>query len=105
MEQNQLSVMGATRINVGLSAIIKVQPSAYQYAETIKILGTGGTLEIVPCPLALTGTSTIGWGLGYPLGATEVLNLAGPAVIYLSSSGATTTVTMALGYTNGATVI
>ncbi len=103
--QSELSVLGATRITVGLSQIVRVMPGAYQYAEGIKIFSGGGTLEI--CPPALSGTSTAAgnWGTGYPIGASEVVNLGGPCVFYLAATGATMVATVLLGYTSGATVL
>lgn len=106
MTQNELSVISATLINVGLSQIIRVTPTAYQYAEGLKIFAGGGTLEIVPP--ALSGTSTAaasGWGTGYPIGANEIVNFSGPAVIYLAATGATMTAAMYIGRTAGATVL
>lgn len=97
--------MGATRIAVGLSAIIQISPTAYQYAEAIKIFSGGGTLELVAPPPALTGASAAGWGLGYPIGASEVLNVGGPAVMYLAASGATMVAAMYIGRTSGATTL
>lgn len=105
MAQTDIYSMGATRINVGLSTIIRVTPTAYQYAENIKILAGGGTLEIIPTPLALSGASAVGWGLGYPIGASEVVSVSGPAVFYMAATGATMTATILLGYTAGATII
>ncbi len=106
MNQNEIHVVGATRIAVGLSQIIRVRPSANQYAEAIKIFSGGGTLEIVPP--ALSGASTAaasGWGTGYPLGASEVMSFGGPCVFYLAATGATMVAAMTLGYTAGATVL
>lgn len=84
---------------MGLSAIIKVAPTAYQYAEALKIFSGGGTLEIVSPPPALTGTSAVVWGTGYPLGASEVFSIGGPATFYLAATGATMVLAMALGRT------
>lgn len=105
MGQTDINSIGATRITVGLSAIIRISPSAFQYSEGLKILSGGGTLEIVPCPLALSGSSTIGWGTGYPIGASETINVSGPAVFYLAASGATMVAAMTIGYTAGATTV
>lgn len=102
--QSEISVLGATRIAVGLSAIIKLNPSAYQYAENIRILSGGGTLELVPPPLALSGASCAGWGLGYPIASGEAVSIDGGAVAYLAATGATMTVCMLIGYTSGAPV-
>jgi hypothetical protein len=103
--QNDIHVIGATRIPVGLSAIIPIIPTAYQYADCLKIFSGGGTLEIVAPPLALSGSSCVGWGQGYPLGASEVQSIGGPAVMYLAATGATMVVTMMIGRTAGATCI
>jgi hypothetical protein len=103
--QSELSVLGATRITVGLSQVVRVMPTAYQYAEGIKIFSGGGTLEICPPCLSGTSTSTGNWGVGYPIGASEVVNLGGPAVFYLAATGATMVATVLLGYTAGATVL
>jgi hypothetical protein len=103
--QNDIHVLGATRIPVGLSAIVRVLPSAYQYAECYKILSGAGTLEIVSPPPALSGSSAAGWGQGYPIGASEVQNIGGPAAFYLAATGATMTIAMIIGRTAGATVI
>lgn len=89
---------------IGLSAIVKINPSAYQYAENIRIYSGGGTLEIVPPPLALSGASCTGWGLGYPIGNGEAVSIDGGAVSYLAATGATMTVCMLIGYTSGAPV-
>lgn len=102
MDQNQIACMGGTRIAVGLSAIIAVKPAPYTYGQNMKILSGGGTLEIVAPPAALSGASAVGWGTGYPVGATETISVSGPAVFYLAASGATMTVAMLDGYTTGA---
>ena len=102
--QSEISVLGATRIVVGLSAIVKINPSGYQYAQNIRILSGGGTLEIVPPPSVLSGAGAAGWGLGYPIGSGEAVAVDGGAVAYLAATGATMTVTMLIGYTSGATV-
>ena len=101
MNQDRIYVLGATRVAVGVSTILKIQASDNQAAFTIKILAGGGTLEIV------RGTTTggAGWGLGYPLGASEVLNIGGPAAFYLAATGATMTAALLIGQTAGATVI
>lgn len=103
--QNQISVLGATRIAIGLSTIVRIMPSNYQYAENIKIVAGGGTLEVVPPPAALSGASASGWGLGYPIGSVEAIGVDGGAVVYLAATGATMTVGMLIGYTSGKEVI
>lgn len=99
--QNDIHVLGATRIAVGMSAITKIQPTAYQYAESFKIFAGAGTLEIVAPPPALSGSSAAVHGTGYPVGANEVISVGGPAVMYLIATGATMTVAMTLGRTAG----
>lgn len=103
-DQSELSVIGGSLVLVGLSAIIKLNVSAYQYAMNFKIQAGGGTLEVVNPPAALTGSSAIGWGKGYPVGANEIISVSSPAVVYLAATGATMTVAAMLGYTTGATV-
>lgn len=105
MYQNDSVGIGATRIVVGLSAIVKVTPGAYWYSDTLKITAAGGTLEIVPVPVALSGSSAAGWGLGYMLGGTEVYNIGGPAKFYLAATGATMIASLAIGFTYGATLL
>lgn len=101
MYQNDVFMVGSTRIIVGLSTIVKVQPTAYENCFVLKILAGGGTLEIVKGTTA--GGS--GWGTGYPIGTNEFVSVAGPAVFYLAATGATMTASMYLGYTSGATII
>lgn len=103
--QSEIFGLGSTRIPVGLSTIVRVSPTSYQYAETVKILSGSGTLEIVPAPLALSGTSTIGWGIGYPIGTNEIINIGGPAAFYLAATGSTMVMTMLLGYTSGVSLL
>jgi len=106
MAQNDIFVIGATRITIGLSQIVRIMPTDYQYAETIKIFSGAGTLEII-AP-ALSGSSTAassGWGQGWPIGASEVYSIGGPAVFYLAATGATMVACMTLGRTAGATVL
>lgn len=105
MEQNQISSLGATRINIGLSAIIKISPQPYQSSVTWKILSGGGTLEVVQPPPALTGTSAVVQGTGYPVGASEVFNIAGPACFYLCATGATMVIGLIPGYSGNSVTL
>ncbi len=103
--QNEISVIGATRFAVGLSQVLRVMPSGYQYAETLQYV-SGGSLELVPPQLS--GASTAAgnaWGKGKILGTTEVYSIGGPAVFYLAATGATSIACMTLGYTAGASVL
>lgn len=109
MSGPQLDVkwVGGTQIAVGLSALIPVRVSSYQIASTLKIVGGAGTLWISPIAgPALSGSSAAAqMAAGYPLGATEVYNIGGPATFYLSAATATMTVGLAIGYTSGYTSI
>lgn len=106
MSQLNVKAFGGTQIAVGLSTIAAIRPAAFQIAETFKII-SGGTLWIAPCaPVALTGTSAAASiATGYPVSASEVMNVGGPACFYLSASGATVVVGLALGYTSGYTTL
>lgn len=103
--QSDVYSAGSTRISVGLSAIIKVTPLQYQQLSQLKIFSGGGTLEVVPTPIALSGSSAAGWGLGYPVGASEVVTMNGPAVFYLAATGATMVAALLVGLTAGATIV
>lgn len=99
-------VVGATRVAVGLSQVIRISPSEQDYLSSLKIASGAGTLEIVP--IQLSGSSTAAgnaWGKGYPLGASEVFELKGSAVVYLAATGATMVAALALGKTDGATLL
>lgn len=102
--QNDINVLGGTQIFIGTSQVIRVTCTAgFQFANTFKIGAGGGTLEIVPPQLS--GSSTAAgnaWGKGYALGANEVFNIGGPAVMYFAATGATMTLALAIGYTQGA---
>lgn len=102
--QSKVFAVGATRVNIGLSAIIKVSPAAYCGSLSFKMISSGGTLEIVPLPIALTGSSASGWGMGYPVGGTEAVNVPGPAAFYLAATGATATIAVMLGHSAGITL-
>ncbi len=99
--QSELAMLGATQFAVGLSQILKVTPSAYQFAQTMKYL-SGGSLEIVPAQPSGASTAASGsWGKGYLMSTTEIFNFGGPAVFYLAASGATAVAQMTIGYTSG----
>jgi len=104
MLQDRTTVIGATQIVVGLSAITRIQAGYFQAGWAIKILSGGGTLEICKPPIALSGTSATGWNTGYFLGASEVFAIDGPATFYLAATGATMTAALAIANTAGATI-
>lgn len=103
--QNEFSVLGATRIPVGLSAIVKCQPTPYQFWTEMRILSGGGTLEIVPVPVALSGSSAAGWGVGYPMGISQIIDVRGPATFYLAATGATMVMSAWIAQTSGASFL
>lgn len=104
MIQKEIYAFGSTQINVGLSAIIKIAPSANQAFCQFKYL-SGGSLEIVPIPIALSGTSCAPWGTGYLMATTEVFSMnaywPGNAVAYLAAKNATCVVQAVFAYTSG----
>lgn len=104
--QSDIKAIGATRIPIGLSQVLRIMPSGCQYAETMKILSGGGTLELVGSQFSGSSTQAgNAWGTGYPLGLNEIYNVGGPAVFYLCATGATMILAMTLGYTDGATIL
>ena len=107
MSQLDIYAFGGTQIAVGLSALVKVSPSAYMRAETIKIVGGAGTLWITPlATVSLTGAAASSlMSTGYPLSANEVLSIGGPATFYMSAAAATMTVGLGLGYTSGVSML
>ncbi len=106
--QQNVYGLGATQIVVGLSAIVRViGGSAYQIASSIKILSGSGTLWIAPAPgVSLTGAAAGSLIVnGYPLAASEVFNIGGPATFYLAASGATMTAAVVNGYSAGFSLV
>lgn len=103
--QNEVSVIGATKVIVGLSQIIRVTAGNYQCAETFKYF-SGGSLEFVEPVLSGASTAAAsGWGTGYLLGTNEAINIEGPAAFYLAATGATVTAMLLSGRTQGATYL
>lgn len=101
---DRAAVIGATRIIIGTSALVKVMPIPFQQKGYLKIFSGGGTLEIVPQPPALTGTSAVVFGTGYPIGASEIKEIDGPATFYLAATGATMVAAYVVHYSPGATI-
>lgn len=90
--------LGATLINVGLSATVQVSPAAHQNGGFFKIASGGGTLAIV------SGLSAVA-SSGYPVGSGEAISISGPAVFFLAAAGATMVVawcpTLSQGWQQG----
>jgi hypothetical protein len=103
---SEVRALGATQVVVGLSALVRITPPERGIADTMKIVAGSGTLWVSPLtPAALSGTSGAAFlAVGYPLGATEVFNIGGPAQFYLSAASATMTVAICFGYSSGASL-
>lgn len=105
--QNDVTVVGATRLVIGQSQILRVIAPPNAVSSHLKYV-SGGSLEIVQPAFSGASTSTAGgWGTGYVLGTTEVFQELGPATFYLSCgvAGATTTAALAWGFSSGATAL
>jgi hypothetical protein len=100
----RIQALGATQIAVGLSATVKVLAGPYVLHDKMKIVSGAGTLWVSPVPAALSGASAL-IAVGYPVGATEVVDLGGASAFYLSAAAATMTVAVEYGLTAGATFI
>lgn len=85
--------MGATLLNVGLSATARIVPPANCNGGFFKV-SSGGTLAIVQ------GISSISTQ-GYFVAAGEAISMSGPAVFYLAAAGATVSVAMVFTYSQG----
>ena len=87
----------------GSTLAVFMDPVAGQGNWKVKYL-SGGTLEIVGASLGstLSQASLAGLsGSGYLMGATEALDIDGPARFYLMAHGATTFVTLLREKTSG----
>lgn len=105
--QRDVYVVGATRVSIGQSQIIRVTPPPGAAQTNLKYI-SGGSLEIVQPALSGASTSTAGgWGTGYLVGTSEVVQMPGPATFYLSCgvAGATTVACLAWGFSAGATLV
>ena len=105
MAQDNVTTLGATQIPIGLSQVIRIQPTPFQISTVVKI-GSGGSLELVP--IQLSGSSTAAgnaWGKGYLFGTTEAFGWVGGAAAYFAATGATVVAHVVCGYTAGATFL
>lgn len=102
--QNDIILAGATLITVGLSAIVKVAPTAFSFGYNLRVRSGTGTCEIVNSPqgASLSGIGATGWGGGYALGPSEAVTFDGPATFFLAASGTTMVIQCLLGKTAGA---
>jgi hypothetical protein len=97
--------LGATRVIVPVGATLAVlmTPVAGQNSILLKYF-SGGTCEIIGCTLGQTLSAadlSSASGSGYLLGSSEILQIDGPARYYLSSTGATTTLMLLIGKSQG----
>lgn len=83
-----------TRVFIGLSSIIGITCLPGQQALTMQYLN-GGTLEIVSPP------ASINWGQGFVVPSNAILTFDLSGVVWLASSGATTTVQVIRGRGQG----
>lgn len=100
--------LGATRIVVGLSQVVRVTPSIYQNSFMMQVITStsGGTLEIVPPVMSGASTPAAGgWGTGYPLRVGNEYAISGPVTFYLAATGVTQTIAMMSGSSQGASII
>ena len=95
--ENDIHSLFAERVVIGLSAPVSLAAIAGQAAVTFKLIA-GGTLEV-------GGTNAPGstqlWGGLYPMGASEVMNMASAGKFWLYASGATCTIAILRGKTDG----
>lgn len=86
--------VGVTQFTVGLSALLQV--SAPRGVMGWQFKNNGSSLAIA------NGTSAAnGFSLGYLLGASEIIQLQGPATFFLAAAGATTVLSALAFYSAG----
>lgn len=83
-----------TPLYVGLSAIIGVTIQS-GYCATVVKYASGGSLEI--------GGSSMSWGTGYLFGVNEAVSINMRGTFFLAATGATATVYLLTGLSQGAT--
>ena len=88
-------LIGVTTMAVGLSAMVQFTPPAKMVSGQFKIHAGGGTLGIMNTS---SGAGTVG---SYLVGASEVVELNGPAAFFLGATGATMTVGVLVRYSAG----
>lgn len=105
--ESDAALVGATRIAVGLSAIIKISPYSNAIMTQLKYI-SGGSCEVVNVPVALTGSSAAGWGAGFLMPSNDAsmfVPINGPATFYLAASGSTSIIGMLTSYSSGASIL
>lgn len=92
-------------VGTGVSTFIFVPPQPFQLSISIQVRGTGGSLEIAgggpsffynPASFAINSyaASLVANGSGWPIATSTIYTINGPAAFWLSSGGATTTVSV-----------
>jgi len=102
--ESDIYLLGATQLVIGTSAILHFANAQQFVGSGVLKRMSGGSLEIVSAPPALTGSSAVVWGTGYLLEPTESVAIGGPASFYLAATGATVIAGYIFGKTNGATI-
>lgn len=93
--------LGSTTMAVGLSSVAQFIPPNFCNGVYFKILSGAGTLAITNSAAGPLYSSGL-----YPVGATETINLDGPASFYLVAAAATMVVAVGVRYSsNGMTQI
>jgi hypothetical protein len=87
--------IGMTTMSVGLSAMVAFTPPERMVSGQFKILAGGGTLGIA------NTSSGAGSANSYLVGASEIVELNGPAKFFLGATGATMTVGVMIRYSSG----
>lgn len=82
------------RFNVGLSAIFGITNMPGQLSVSIEYY-SGGTLEIV------NPNASISWGQGWIIPTGSIVSIDTNSIIYLASSGTTTTIGVLIGQRQG----
>jgi hypothetical protein len=97
--------VGSTNVvvPVGATVAVYISPVAGQNTTLFKYFA-GGTLQVIGVPygVTLTGAQLVSAVANhYIMGGSEILSFNGPLTCYLQAMGATTTVMMLRGQTQG----
>lgn len=109
--QNDTFAVGSTQVIVPASGAsffpVVIKPPAGTWGGQLKIYSGGGTLMIAPnagaAGVSIGGAT--GTLLGYPIGASEIYQWAGPAAFYLQATGATMVAAVVFNFTSGYTLL
>lgn len=113
MSREDVFALPSIRVTIAAGGIAQIGPIPGQIATSIKLLGTGGTLEIGGYSLTLanqgftmlagSGAFALGQTFGnmYAISANEVFSANASGAIFLYASGATCVVAVGLGRSAG----